>query len=495
MTLEDLPPDTPEQALITNFKGNLLVVKAYAGTGKTSTLVKFALKNPTERMLYVAFNRAIRDEAMTKFPSNVECKTSHQMAFASIGKKYRSKLKNNLRLTDIYNAIDSKCWSLTKSVLKSLNNFMASPDNRILDSHFDGGLGKGQVATRKQAEYRATVLDSVNLIWNKMIDVNDPFPMIHDGYLKLYQLSGPNLAKLYKAILFDEAQDSNPVTNSIVTEQDCKVIFVGDDHQQIYRFRGASNALDAIALQKAETLKLTNSFRFGQQVATVANSLLLQKNERTPVVGRGGEDRVLLSMPSHTEKYTVLCRSVAGVISAAIEALSKGKTLYWVGGVDSYPFSDLEDLYWLSKTDHKRVKNKKMLKDFKSIQNYISVAEETQDPEMTRGISLLKNHGDIPDLIRNISLYTTDNPDDADVILSTAHKCKGLEWDNVVLFDDFPDIFNPKMDELVRNDEINLLYVAATRAMKCLAINTPIKKSLDKARAMALKEAEPAVSL
>lgn len=490
MTLEHLPPDTPEQALITNFKGSLLVVKAYAGTGKTSTLVKFALKNPTERMLYVAFNRAIRDEAMSKFPPNVECKTSHQMAFSSFGKKYRSKLKNNLRLTDIYNAIDSKCWSLTKDVLKSLNSFMTSPDTRILDSHFGGGADKGQVATKSQAEYRAVVLDSVNLVWNRMIDVNDPFPMVHDGYLKLYQLSGPNLAKTYKAILFDEAQDSNPVTNSIVIEQDCKVIFVGDDHQQIYRFRGANNALDTPALKKAEILKLTNSFRFGPQVATVANSLLLLKNERTPVVGRGGEDRVILTMPDHIEKYTVLCRSVAGVISAALEALSKGKTLYWVGGVDSYPFSDLEDLYWLSKSDHKRVKNKKTLKDFKSIQNYISIADETQDPEMTRGITLLKNHSDIPDLINNITLYSTDRPEDADVILSTAHKCKGLEWDNVVLSDDFPDIFNPKMDTLIKNDEINLLYVAATRAMKILAINAPIKNSLENARKMALRDAE-----
>ena len=31
--MKPLPPDTPEQALITQYKGSLLIVRAYAGTG------------------------------------------------------------------------------------------------------------------------------------------------------------------------------------------------------------------------------------------------------------------------------------------------------------------------------------------------------------------------------------------------------------------------------------------------------------------------------
>lgn len=94
--LDSLPPDTPEQALVTGYTGSLLVVRAYAGTGKTSTLVKYALRNPDIRMLYLAFNRAIRDEAASKFPPNVDCKTSHQLAFALFGKRYTHKLSNNV---------------------------------------------------------------------------------------------------------------------------------------------------------------------------------------------------------------------------------------------------------------------------------------------------------------------------------------------------------------------------------------------------------------
>ncbi|MED0261854.1 UvrD-helicase domain-containing protein, partial [Escherichia coli] len=67
---------TDEQSAIIHWQGQKLVVNAFAGTGKTSTLVQYALANPDSRMLYLAYNRAVRDEAERKFPFNVECKTS-----------------------------------------------------------------------------------------------------------------------------------------------------------------------------------------------------------------------------------------------------------------------------------------------------------------------------------------------------------------------------------------------------------------------------------
>ncbi|MEC9866275.1 UvrD-helicase domain-containing protein, partial [Escherichia coli] len=54
---------TDEQSAIIHWQGQKLVVNAFAGTGKTSTLVQYALANPDSRMLYLAYNRAVRDEA------------------------------------------------------------------------------------------------------------------------------------------------------------------------------------------------------------------------------------------------------------------------------------------------------------------------------------------------------------------------------------------------------------------------------------------------
>ncbi len=50
----------------------------------------------------------------------------------------------------------------------------------------------------------------------------------------------------------------------------------------------------------------------------------------------------------------------------------------------------------------------------------------------------------------------------ADTVLSTVHKAKGLEFDTVVLMDDFPDFPGPDLRQ-VAEDEANLIYVAITR--------------------------------
>lgn len=81
--------DTPEQSAVIRWHGRRLVVNAFAGTGKTYTLVRYALAKPESRMLYLAFNRAIRDEAEQKFPFNVECKTSHQLAWPGLRSQHR----------------------------------------------------------------------------------------------------------------------------------------------------------------------------------------------------------------------------------------------------------------------------------------------------------------------------------------------------------------------------------------------------------------------
>ncbi len=46
--------------------------------------------------------------------------------------------------------------------------------------------------------------------------------------------------------------------------------------------------------------------------------------------------------------------------------------------------------------------------------------------------------------------------------MTTAHACKGLEWDRVVIMKDFKDLELVDEDKLF--EEANLLYVAITRA-------------------------------
>src|SRR5690606_6766254 len=71
-----------------------IAVGAFAGTGKTSMLEGFAMQRPNERMLYIAFNRPVAQEAAARFPTNVVCKTSHALAFRTHGAQFQHKLGN-----------------------------------------------------------------------------------------------------------------------------------------------------------------------------------------------------------------------------------------------------------------------------------------------------------------------------------------------------------------------------------------------------------------
>ena len=87
-----LPPAQP----------HLIKIVAYAGTGKTSTLVKLTEANPNIKFLLVVYNKSVRIQAESQFPkANVTCKTVHQMAWAKAGFMFQKKMTSNLKAKDI----------------------------------------------------------------------------------------------------------------------------------------------------------------------------------------------------------------------------------------------------------------------------------------------------------------------------------------------------------------------------------------------------------
>lgn len=482
---------TPEQQPVIEYDGNHLVVIAYAGCGKTSTLIAYANHFSHLRILYLAYNRAIRDEGAQKFPKNVKCKTSHQLAWPAFGTKYQHKL-GNIRLTDAANLLDTRNWGQVRNAMGVLNAYMASADAEIGLSHAFAGIDEETQSKCGDAVFDVAIAHAQQL-WDAMIDPENPFSCQHDCYLKLYQLSRPQLP--YDVILFDEAQDSNPVTAAIVASQSARKIFVGDRWQQIYRWRGAENALDTQIALGADAAYLTNSFRFGPMIAGVANAILMQQGEQRPLVGYGPMDKVTTSLPSGCEQYTVLNRTVFGVIMTAIDAVKGGQVVYWNGGIEAYQISDLEDVDALRSRKLDTIRNKKMFGQFGSFESFREAAEESKDPEMSRLVRIANENQEIPSLIAALRENSTEEPEEADIIVSTCHRSKGLEWDVVVLAEDFPDILDDeKLTQEQRVDELNLLYVACTRAKKILVINTVtqvvISRSFHAKRAAAKQEVQ-----
>ncbi|WP_412527420.1 3'-5' exonuclease [Enterobacter hormaechei] len=112
-----------------------------------------------------------------------------------------------------------------------------------------------------------------------------------------------------------------------------------------------------------------------------------------------------------------------------------------------------------------RVKNKKLLDEYEDYFEDQEVAKATKDPEMMRAVMIINSYDEIPERLTTLRRNTVKEEFGADITVSTAHRCKGLEWDFVQLYDDFSGCpLTQSSDPMARDAEINLLYVASTRA-------------------------------
>ena len=76
--------------------------------------------------------------------------------------------------------------------------------------------------------------------------------------MKQLQLLNPDLQYWvgpHDLLLLDEAQDMNPCMLSVCLQQSVPKIVVGDQHQQIYSFRGAVNALELVVASDQTTVR------------------------------------------------------------------------------------------------------------------------------------------------------------------------------------------------------------------------------------------------
>lgn len=498
---------THEQQLILSHKMEpLQVVKimAFAGTGKTSTLVKYAEKWSGSRFLYVTFNKSIAKQAELVFPSNVICKTFHSMAYGHVGRKYQSKKKLNLfKLTPfMVNSVLAEGkggFIRAKLVCKTLENFFASADEELTIDHVPIWCkdNQGQRVMVEQSEKLNSVLEASRL-WDNMRKLREckeeAYQMTHDGYLKLWQLSKPLLAS-FDAIFVDEAQDCTPAIMNIVLSQPCGKIFVGDPHQQIYTFRGAVNAL--FTVPHTHVFYLTQSFRFGVEIAYVGATILdvCKRVRKKTLVGGNHQSGIRGDTKG---QVALLSRTNANVFDEAVR-VTDGEVparIHLIGGIKSFGLDRIIDIWILLQPEEERRKRNLIVKDsfirrwvhkegFSGFKRYVTAAE---DKELEAKIAVVEKYNiRIPELVERIERCHIEDWDFAEYILGTVHKAKGLEFDTVHVLDDFVKVPCARHNlaqlphfrvESFSEDEWNLLYVAVTRAKKRLIMTKSLENIL-----------------
>lgn len=449
-------------------KNNIVIIEAYAGAGKTSTLLEFCKKRPSKNILYLVYNASMKKEAEIKFKDleNVKIFTMHGLAYKSSNKKLLEKLGDVTQQTLLEitqeNNISLDIFS-SHTILENIKDFLISDYTNFKD--FLNSQNKPEISKTLK-------------IYNLLIDENNNYPITHDIYLKIFQIKTPVLEN--DIILIDEAQDLNDCVVDIILKQKATKIFIGDSFQSIYGFRGANNVLKRIADKKdvneIKTIYLTNSFRCSPSVAILANRYL-------QILGAKKDFKGLNNKNSESISKAYLSRTNLNLLKNAYN--NSHKKLYFVGGLNSYNIQDLEDLCFLfskNETIKERIKNP-FLKSFSGAKEFLKNISETENVEWksktTSFLFFVNNKISIFDIKKKLKDASNGvKMKDADMIFSTAHKSKGLEFDEVTLSDDFLDLSKLKKDNItLYNEELRLLYVAITRAK--YKINISEKNYLD----------------
>jgi superfamily I DNA/RNA helicase len=482
---------TQEQDKITDAAdtGANVVVTAVAGSGKTSTLKLIGAKRPATSFLYLAFGKDIQREMEGVLP-NVEARTAHSLAHRYCkdnhphvmarlnfkGKGYSCPIKpwsmpshmglpNSRPFEDGSNADDPIRVITGKSLLAmvkaSVTRFCRTADEQITEWHvvreFDNKTD--------QAIFARFLLPFVQKMWADLTSPTGIMETSGDHYLKVWSLDCPQLP--YDVVLFDEAQDADPAIAHVVENQTRQVIMVGDASQAIYGWRGAVDALSKFAAQPGViNCTLTQSFRFGQGIADFANRFLAHLNAPIRVVGNEAKTSTVTFLDTAD---AILCRSNAGVVEQAIIQLEAGKRVAVAGGTDDLKsFVRAAQKLMDIEATGKGFCGHGELGAFATWTDAVEHAGTEDGSDLRIRVKLVQNYGAafLLDLLDKLVDAKKADAADYDVVISTAHKAKGLEWDSVKIGPDFK--LPAEEGEIPSDADLMLMYVAVTRAMKTL---------------------------
>ena len=430
-------------------------------------------------------------EAQKKFNdkglNNVCVETAHSIAYKYTVSKFGYRIRTQeYKSTDVVECLELSVnggekhdvYVIANHILKLAAYFCNSDKEKVSELDYLSLIQEADAKAFVQKNYEFIELQTRTFLG--MMNKGE-IEITHDFYLKRFQLLKPQLPFDY--ILFDEGQDASAAMLDVFFRQRATKVIVGDTHQQIYSWRFAVNSLE-----KADftTYQLSKSFRFPQEIAVLAQAVL----QRKELLGEyKAVDISGLGRSTEIKVKAILARTNLGLLIRAIEFVTGKKDLgsiYFEGNINSYMYADegasLYDILNLYNGEKKNIRDKliRNMRDVVELEDYI---DKTEDAQLGMMLEIIKEYGNrIPGILKSIKEKHVENSerDKAEIIFSTVHRCKGLEYDVVQLVDDFTtedkiekmmasgernEIFLSKL-----NEEINLLYVAVTRAKNQLII-------------------------
>jgi len=310
-------------------------------------------------------------------------------------------------------------------------------------------------------------------------------------------------SKITKTILvIDEAQDMNKdeydfIKAIIHRNEDIRVIAVGDDDQNIFEFRGSnSKYLRQLAnVSGSRFIEMTENYRSQENIVAFANTFIKSVKERlktSPIVAMNHEKgrveiyhhqtklmyyplvKNVIANRNSTNKVCILTQTNEEAVIIQALLLKNGVAARLVQSLDGFRFYNLAEVKYLIKYIERKcngfpIVNDTLWAEAKSVlsQRYHGscclpyvLNCMTQFEETNRKIYL----SDFREFLFESSPEDFSDEAGSDVIVSTIHKSKGTEYDDVFLM--LSDLF------ICDSNLMRRFYVGMTRAKKRLFIHT-----------------------
>lgn len=476
--------------------GDNLVVRARAGTGKTTTIVEAVKFAPEERILLAAFNKKIAVELEERLPAGATAKTLHSLGFGfvrsywndiridSAGKrawaiaevacegapddvrkevvKLSAKLKAMMPMAGVGCSKELVAFEQMRQVVDIADRFGISMDEEWeQDGYTVEYLAK---AARQMLiigkDFRDGTIDFDDMVW---------LPVRNKWVRPRFDL-----------VVIDEAQDMNRTQIDLamgVCSKKGRICVVGDDRQAIYGFRGAdSGSIDRLKESlEAKEMGLTTTYRCGKRIVAEAKRLVpdFQDHESN---GQGvvRSTNIGICIEEAAVGDFILSRTNAPLVSVCLKLLRDGKPAN-IEGRDVG--KGLENIVKKLNKGPARSSFKKFCKRLDSwLDAEVKRAQlrgEKGEATIARVLDqhetlcfLLDGLTSADELLKRISSLFADTKGKGQrIILSSVHKSKGLEARRVWLL---KDTFFSRMPEPPKwadfREEANIEYVAITRA-------------------------------
>jgi len=473
-----------------------LVVEAAAGSGKSTTLVKcldFISEN--SKVLLTAFNTDIVNELKKKVNDkpNVDIRTLHSLGLLFIKKnipqasaipepfKYDSYIKNNIRELSSINLYTLRGREYFKYI-DNIKKYVDFGRYYLCQTVNDLGFIESRYGIETIADEKEVALQVME--WGKnaleTIDYTDMVWLPNALFLK-------PLGLLFDFIMVDECQDMNKAERELVLKcfkMGTRMVSVGDTQQMLYAFSGGDpesfNALKSIPNTKC--LPLSISYRCGKNIVDFAKKIVPTIEAAEHAID--GQVIRNVSLDIVKDGDMILCRNNAPLVQIYNEFLKLGKKSFIRGKDIGNNLKALvkstkqdvlnvdcnEDGVFVRLYDDLFVSRNKLMEKFDIDADTAINSPQIQNKlDMINALEILaEGINKSEEIIEKIDEIFPKRDKKDGISLSTIHKAKGLEANNVfIACESLMPSKSAKKNWEIRQ-EYNLMYVAYTRAKHTL---------------------------